>query len=213
MVVGRGRVVGAGLGFAVTLGVGLTGGIARADLPPPEGMKFVSYEVRVEGLEAHPDHVLLVYPWSLSNGAPTREVGVLTAGQPLPFGRRFGGRPRVYAMRKDAWESVRAEIESRDPEGMSGNEEGFPAEGAVDCGTEISPRHQVDEGGPEVATDTYQVTTLSDEACQLKKLSSTPIPTARGGCASCSVQDASDDRPWWLIGLLALGLRRRMAER
>lgn len=213
MVVGRTKHIAPGLGLAVMLGVGLVGGVARADLPPPEGMKFVSYEMRVEGLEAHPDHVLLVYPWSLSNGAPTREVGVLAAGQPLAFGRRFGGRPRVYAMRKETWESVRAEIESRDPEGASHEGDGFPAPGAIDCGVEISPRHQADENGPEVATDTYRVTTLTDGACQLQQLSSTPVPTTRGGCASCAVGDASDDRAWWLIGLVALGLRRRTAER
>jgi len=198
----------------MALGVGLTGAEARADLPPPEGTMLVPFELRVEGLEAHPDHVLLVYPWSLSDGAPTREVGVLAPGQPLGFGRRIGGQPRVYAMRKDAWESVRAEIEGRDPE-VARDDEGFPAPGAIDCGLAVSPRHQVDEDGPEVVTDVYRVETLGATTCQLQKLSSTPAPAAepRGGCASCTVGGEGDDRPWWLLSLAALGLRRRLSGR
>lgn len=203
-----------GLALAIVLGTGSTSTDARADLPPPDGMKFVSFELRVEGLEAHPDHLLLVYPWSLSNGAPTREVGVLAPGQPLRFGRRIGGRPKVYAMRKEAWESVRGAIEARDPEAARDEDEGFPAPGAVDCGLFVSPRHQVGEDGPDVAADTYRVTALNDTDCRLEKLSSTPDPVAapRGGCASCSLGATDDDRPWWLLGLVALGWRRRRSR-
>ena len=173
------------------------------------------FELRVEGLEAHPDHVLLVYPWSLSNGAPTREVGVVGPGQPLRFGRRIDGRPRVYAMRKDAWEGVQAELEDRDPAAARDDGEGFPAPGAIDCGLQVRPRHQVGQDGPEVATDVYRVTTLSATGCRLEKLASTPDPVAapRGGCASCTMSGVSDDRPWWLLGLVALGMRRRALGR
>jgi len=200
-----------GLSTLATLGgmVAVNTPLARADVAPPDGIKYVSYEMRVQGLEAYPDHVLLVYPWSLSNGAPTREVGVIDPGKPLNFGRRISGPPKVYAMRREAWENVRAEVEARDPEAGGGDDDGFPAPGAIDCGLTVSPVHQVDEDGPDVATGTYEVAALSDDGCRLQKLSSTPSPQARGGCASCTVGSSGDDRPWWLVGLLALALRRR----
>ena len=51
----------AGIALAVAL-VG-SASTARADLPPPDGQRFVDYEFSVAGLAAHPDWVLLAFPW------------------------------------------------------------------------------------------------------------------------------------------------------
>lgn len=215
--------------LSTLIGLLLSSSSVRADLPPPNGQKFVPFYATVTGLDA--DHVLLVYPWSLSNGAPTEEIGVLAEGSKLAFGRRIMGEPKIYAMKKAEWEAKKAEITS------------LPVEGALDCGTTISPRHLVDRDAPDEILASYRVAELSDSACRLAigdaepsepAPSDTPsdppasAPTdapsdvaapvtpaanetpSAGGCAACCIIPAgASSAPWWLLGLGILAWRRR----
>jgi MYXO-CTERM domain-containing protein len=206
---------------------------ARADLPPPDGTKFVSFGIQVNGLAAHPDHVLLVFPWSMSNGAPTEEVAVLEDGKSLGFGRRVMGSPKIWAMRKDAFEAAGPELK-------------LPADGAVDCGQSIEPRFVVPKDAPDEIVERYDVSELGDGLCKLTKAgaqtndkaktdtapktdavgSEPAVPsdpnnaTAResgGGCAACEVQPPATKPPWpggWmLLGLAVASLRRHLRPR
>lgn len=219
------RAARAGLVVAATL---LSASTASADVPPPDGLKRVPYQVEVQGLEAHADRVLLVYPWSMSNGRPMAEVGELKPGAPLTFGRRIDGQPRVYAMRRDAYEARKSDAFT------------LPADGAVDCGLAIEPRHTVPDDAPNAIVATYRVATLSDSACALEPVAVTgdeeapappkpqpsssaggseqaPPPAApRGGCSSCAVAPpASGERvptaPLLALAVFAAGLYRRRA--
>jgi len=78
---------------------------AHADLPPPDGMRRVEYRFRVDGIaKQSPDHMIVVYPWSMSNGVPTREQTTAPDGQWVSFGRR-SAPPELYAVRKAAYEA------------------------------------------------------------------------------------------------------------
>lgn len=78
---------------------------ARADLPPPDGQKFVGFSFSVKGLGAAPDRVLFAYPCGASNGAPRAEHQKIEEGRAINVGRR-GGPCTVYSVAKaayDAW--------------------------------------------------------------------------------------------------------------
>src|SRR5262245_26939659 len=77
------------LGFAVP---------ASADLPPPDGKKFVGFAFRVENMKAFPEYVLVAYPCSDSNGAPMMEAKIVSDGASVSVGRR-GGQPELYRMK------------------------------------------------------------------------------------------------------------------
>src|SRR5262245_4350707 len=72
---------------------------ARAELPPPDGRKYISYAFRVDGVAAFAEHVLLAFPWSTSNGRPTEEHTRVEEGKAVPVGSR-SAPPRLYAMRR-----------------------------------------------------------------------------------------------------------------
>ena len=207
------------LGALLALAAFLLPAAASADLPPPDGTKFVDFQIEISGLAAHADHVLYVYPWSLSDGAPGSEVGQVEDGRALSFGRRIAGTPKVYAAKKDGFDPAA---------------EGFDPEQGIDCGLAISPRFTVDEDGPDKIVERYQVAELSDTACRLQAATAdppapkpdAPAPVAtdaggtgdakatpQGGCAACSLGEPSEAAPAsflsLLLGLAALGRRRR----
>ncbi len=132
--------------------------VARADLPPPPLKKYASYAVVVHGLGAHPEHVVVVYPWSNSNGVPMAELVQLIDGQPLRFGRRIDGSPAFYALK-------RAELEAWSAAG-SGDVAALLA-GGVRCEGSISPRHLVSKVSPGDIIDEYTLTSLSEGECEI----------------------------------------------
>ncbi len=77
---------------------------SHADLPPPDGTKFVGYSFVLENVGAFPDFVVFAYPWSLSNGAPTREHIRIGTDRPVQLGRRSPS-PKLYAMPRGAYEA------------------------------------------------------------------------------------------------------------
>ncbi len=68
---------------------------ARADLPPPDGTKFVGYAFTIENLDAWKDFAVVAFPCGGSNGAPVRELAVLEPGKSVAVGRR-GGDCKLY---------------------------------------------------------------------------------------------------------------------
>jgi MYXO-CTERM domain-containing protein len=82
--------------------------LASADLPPPDGSKFVGYGFRVENLEAFPDFVLLAYPVA-------RSYRQVRNGEELSVDRRDGS-PQLYVMKRAEF----AKFESDHPAAKKG---------------------------------------------------------------------------------------------
>lgn len=149
---------------------------ARADLPPPEGTKFVSYRFVVHGSAAFPDHVVLVFPWSLSDGAPTTEYKLVPDGEPVRVGRRVMATPHLHAMRKADHDEWRAGIERYPtPEAL---EQLFAGPKVIDCGVDLNPRFSLESSDPsDEIVDHFRVTALSDTACALESIEAPATPT------------------------------------
>jgi MYXO-CTERM domain-containing protein len=203
---------------------------ARADLGPPAGKRSVSFQVRVEGLTAFPEMVLVVYPHSLSDGAPTTEHAVLRDGQPLPVGRR-SATPKLWAVTKSDYEEFAATYQPTFSSSDPALEAFFASGKARDCGVTIRPVFELPLADPRAsALQSFHADAIEPSRCQLtpgapphRAPTDTgasaggdgPPSTTGGGCARCSTDPGAGDR-WiggaavaiWLLGV-AVARRRR----
>jgi hypothetical protein len=195
----------------------LTPSLARADLPAPDGMRYVEYRFRVDGSSKQsPDHVIVVYPWSLSNGAPTREQTTAADGQWVSVGKR-SYPPVLYVARKADYEAFIKTYAAPDESVDSDPKiDAFLAK-SVKCNLAPNPNFEVQDDDPRSAIEEIFVAqTISDTSCVLTKV--TPpdaVGTAPkgGGCAGCTTSEhriASGIGLGGLFALLvALGRKRR----
>ena len=215
------------------------GGSSRADLPPPEGTKFVSYSFTVEGLAGFKDFVVFAYPWSLSNGAPTKELTVVEDRKPVRVGRR-SANPKLYAMPRAAFEEwIEDYKRKRD------NEEEPPLDTLIErpdvvaCSGAPTPRFSLPSddkrsaisqkltaikigagvctitAAPKPATPAADTPTAADSPAAGSPESAS-APPGKSGCGSCAVGSPARTRtPGILLSGLAslLLLRRRHGAR
>lgn len=208
---------------------------ASADLPPPDGVKFVDFAIAVENLAAFPDVVVVAYPWSLSNGAPTTEHAVLKDGQPLEIGRR-SPTPKLWAVKKADYEAFAA---SHKPthEYQDGPLEAFFKSGkAIACDASVEPDHQLPESDArDRIVQAFRADAIDATRCQLvatgdRKATAASAPPApatdgealppenapaagAGGCAGCAVSPRGAERALGFSAMAAavigVFLRRR----
>ncbi|MEJ7731829.1 MAG: hypothetical protein WKG00_21795 [Polyangiaceae bacterium] len=154
---------------------------ARADLGPPPGKRRVQFEVRVEGLTAFPDMVIAVYPYSLSDGAPTTEHAVLRDGQPLPVGRR-SATPKLWAVKKSDYEAFAASYKPTQSAGDPALEAFFASGKARDCGANIQPVFELPFADPRgSAVQSFHADAIDASRCQLTPAAPPhPVPTDTG---------------------------------
>lgn len=107
----RGWISGLLVTATLTLGSSVVS-TAQADVAPPKGISTISYGFAVSNAEAFPDCVVLAYPYSMSNGAPTREVAVVGKNG-VGLGRR-GGHPRLWGVARTAYEKAKQSLEGMD---------------------------------------------------------------------------------------------------
>ncbi len=142
--------------------------VTSADAPPPPSEKYVSYLLKIENLKAFADYVLFAYPWSTSNGAPTREHTLLHDGKAQRFGRR-SPEPKLYAMKRSAYEKWLA--------GYTPPEDRFedPAldalvknEGVIACDKAPKLRFTLnsDDNTPQIV-DVFRVSEITEKHCKL----------------------------------------------
>ncbi len=183
--------------------------LARADAPPPAGKKRVGYGFVVENLAAFPDHVLLIYPWSLSNGAPTREYTQIEEGVRVGVGRRVSGTPKVHAMRRAAyeeWKQGYTPVADHFDEDDAALEALFAREDVVECSVSLNPRHTVSRlSSADKVEDRFRAERIDDERCTLSLVSSSPS-------GRCSIGQEAPPLSALAIAGLALLLRRRRDE-
>ncbi|MCC6620217.1 MAG: hypothetical protein IT385_03125 [Deltaproteobacteria bacterium] len=190
---------------AVALTFVLCGPLARADVPPEDGLKYVGNTFRVTGLAAFPDHVVVAYPWSASNGAPTHEHVVMRDGDPVSIGRRS---PNIvlWAVRHDAWEAFAKTLVKDEDRDAAALEAFLRAPNAVRCDARPVPIGTIDEDDPrDVIDHPLIVRSITDAACSLEA----PAPPAAkpSSCGACSGGDAVGLA--WLGALFALTRARR----
>lgn len=181
-------------GLLAKLGIALVASSARADVPPPPGIKFVPFELTVDGLRAAPDRIMFAYPISASDGAPTFELWVVEDGEPLRMGRR-SPTPRLYMMEKSAFTAWRAahppvRYERRDEAAASLVESGA----AVACDAVIANVHQLpSRRKEEVFAQRFALVEGSASTCITREVSKTDAGHADGRAfATHDATDATD---------------------
>lgn len=200
---------------------------SSADLPPPDGQKFVDYAFSVEGLAKFGDFVLLAYPYSLSNGRPTTEHLQLEEGKQASLGRR-SGTPKLYAMKKAAYEEwlkgYKPDREAMDDPALAAL---FGGNQVIACNVKLSPSFQLPTSDPRsTVVEAFRVAKIDDKTCRIEPASGAtkttsgekpptrvassdsptqPPPPKKAGCAGCAMP-AKDESPGALALLLALAL-------
>jgi hypothetical protein len=141
----------------------------------------VSFEVRVEGLTAFPEMVLVVYPYSLSDGAPTTEHAVLRDGEPLPVGRR-SATPKLWAVKKADYEAFAASYKPTFSSSDPALEAFFATGKARDCGATIQPVFELPFADPRgSAVQSFHADAIDPARCQLTQAPPPhPAPTDTG---------------------------------
>lgn len=150
-------------------------GAAAADLPPPDGTKFVSFEFRVENLTAFTEHVLLAYPCSSSSGMPVAAHVRLEEGKVVRVGRR-GGDCKLYSMKKSAYEqwakSYTASGQSQDP----ALEALFKSAQVVECAGSPTLTSSLPSTDPrDVVSESLRAERIDDRVCRV-----TTVPAKDG---------------------------------
>lgn len=206
--------------------------VARADviLPPAEGSRYVTHALRVQGLEAHPDVVLLAY----EGGAQIRTWRVFSAdGESqwdLGSGRGRSGagmsRPSVHLLPKatfDTWSAAASAEIARQRTACDERGEGCvhisrftpriaPPAGAVSCGLTLDLVLVGPKDGPDQVVDIAELVAADATTCTLEltgreaTLDGKPVT---GG--QCSTTGGVASALAGLGLLLGLGRRRRPA--
>lgn len=188
--------------------------LARADAPPPTGSHYAQYRFRVDGVsKASPDHVIVVFPWSLSNGAPTREHTMAVEGQWVSVGRRSDD-PVLYAVRRtdyEAFAKTYVQPQNFQPDPAM---DAFVAK-AVKCNLAPNPTFTLPfYDSRDFIEEIFVAQTISDTSCVLTN--TTPNATMApksGGCAGCTVGDqeiaSGVSVAGVLLGLAALARRSK----
>ncbi|HEU4410129.1 MAG TPA: hypothetical protein VFS43_33045 [Polyangiaceae bacterium] len=185
---------------------------ARADLPPPDGLKYVGYSFTVTGLAAAGDRVLFAYPCGGSSGAPVAEHQKLEEGRAVSVGRR-GGNCTVYAISKASYDAFLARYKPTN--GYQDPALDALAKGATKCAGGPTPTFQLATSDPRSSVnESLAVRAVTETQCALT--STTPTmpavaPKSPSSNKSCSVGRGGRPLPAWGVAglaLAALGVRR-----
>ncbi|MFO0747977.1 MAG: hypothetical protein U1F43_20300 [Myxococcota bacterium] len=151
---------------------------ASADEGPDDGQKYVSYSFRVDGLDRFPDFVVVAYPWSTSNGAPTREHAVLKSGTSLPVGRRSPS-VALYAVRRSAWEAFEKTLPSDEDARSTALTDFVAGPDALRCNAAPTRVTTLPSSDPrDRVEEVFSATSIDAKGCVLGGASAPPAPTA-----------------------------------
>jgi hypothetical protein len=172
---------------------------AHADVPPPEGTKFVSFAYAVDGLEAHPDFVLLGYPSSATNGRPMDEYAEL-GKQPTTLGRR-GGSPAIYAVKRSDYDAWKATLGPLGPDAPLVDNPTFKAfftsDKVVRCDESPKPSFALPSSDPrDEVVERFRVVSVSATGCDLERVAADATgSSASGGEFASPPADATASDP------------------
>ncbi len=145
---------------------------------------------------------LVVYPWSLSGGAPTAELGVVPATGTLEIGRRVRGEPAFWLIPRDKL----AELQAAEEQALAAFFAGPPA---IRCAGDVPA--VVSEGsalGPDVIVDRFALVEVSD-TCRVDRFGPGEGVGTGGGPGGCTCAAASSAPVLGLGAWLAVAAARR----
>lgn len=195
---------------------------ARADLPPPDGMRVTGYGLRVDNLEAFPGFVVLAYPASPTDRRSSEFVEVKPGVVASP-GRRM--KPDLYAVRRAdyaAWTAAHPDVKPDDP----AIEALFADTSRVKkCDADVVPRSTIATDNPGDNLDIFKAEAIDENRCDIVLVAAMPSvqspspastaptsapaePAPTRQAAGCSVGDAAPG----LLALLLPWLRRRRRD-
>ena len=180
------RLIANVLGFVAALAVVAP---AAADLPPPEGEKFVGYRFVVTGIPAASGRVLVAYPCGTSNGAPVAEYRRLEEGKAVDVGRR-GGTCEVYSIAQAAFDAFVATYQPSDQMGHDPAVDALIGAGVTCTGGPQLNFVLPSSDGRDVIEQALTVSTLDATTCAFGpsagSSANAPAPSQTGcrGCAS-----------------------------
>lgn len=192
--------------------------LALADIPPtpPPNEAFARHTVSVDGLAAHPDFVVMLYPGS----GELSDHQVFTAEKSKQDLSEDLLRADFWLMPKAdyaTWSSATSAEIMRQRTVCAETGEGCahisrfspsyaPPTGTIPCKVTLDAPYTVPEGKPTDLQHAFSLTAASATACTLAAVPSAEVPAAasKGGCAT-----ASGGSLGAVLGMLMLGLRRR----
>ncbi|MCC6622495.1 MAG: hypothetical protein IT385_14620 [Deltaproteobacteria bacterium] len=195
---------------AAVFALSLTAPLARADEPPADGLKYASNTFKVTGLAKFPEHVVVAFPWSLSNGAPTREHVVMKEGEAVHIGRRSPAIT-LWAVKKTAWDAfAKAELGQDEDANAAALTEFLKAPNAVACDARPERVGTISKDDPrEVIEHELVVKSIGDAACDLELAApaAAAAPVSKGSGSGCAGGDVGGIA--WLGALIVLARGRR----
>lgn len=207
-------------------------GPARADvaLEPEPGTRFVTHALRIEGLDAHPGHVVLAYDEGATlstfrafhaGGQPSQELGWGGANR----GPHMGA-PGLHLLPRAAYEAWLAQTTATilaQETACAERGEGCmhisrfvpsfpPPAGAVSCGLGLTVQGSGPKDGPDRVEDVLHLETATDTSCVLRKVgleaSREGKPVGVDAGARCDLTGSAASLVAGLGLLLGLGRRR-----
>lgn len=162
-----------------TMALVALGSTAHADAPPPSGQKYVGYQFKVQGLGA--EQQLVAWPWSLSNGSPTREYAVISDDTPVSVGRR-SPTIQLFAVDKAKWQAFATERLGNQPPQTDEDRAALDAflANAVRCNVHPNDQHVLPTSDPrDTIEELFVAKSVSPTSCVLE---ATPQPQPKSGC-------------------------------
>ena len=179
----------AALGSLVS--VSILASAASADLPPPDGRKFVGYAFRVEGAAADGDWVLLAYPASDSNGRPQDGYKVVQDGMDVSVGRRSGA-PQLYAMKRTDYDAFAKTYKPGNEMEDPVLRDVFKSDKVVACDLSPTPVHEVDsKDARSTVVESMKLVSVDAKKCHVVAASDTSAPSPSS--VPSSTPDASPE--------------------
>lgn len=221
--------------------IGLVPRAAKADLPPPDGTKFVGYAFKVTGVSIAPDRVLFAQPCSESSGVPMAHLAKIEEGRAISVGRR-GGTCTIYNIAKSRYDefaqTYKPSKDTQDAPAAALAAEAKKCEGGPTIQNTLpskDPRSAVEEtltvvkldatncvlkstgigGGVPAATTASSASSSSSASASSPSSSSPPAPGGgKSGCAlTPAAAIAADGAALFAVAAGALALRRGRRRR
>jgi MYXO-CTERM domain-containing protein len=216
------RLVPSLAGFVIAACASLSALAARADIPPPDGRKFVDFAFTVQGLAQRKDFALVGYPCSSDGAGPAvAAMVVIQEGVPVEIGRR-GGACKVFSIARADLDAFRKDF----PGDMGGEVDALFASSKVhECSGAPAVITTIAASDPrDRVVQALRVAKLDATGCALAAADGAPSTPPRGtdppstnpppgksGCAGCSVprEPLGLGSIAAMTALVAFALRRR----